>query len=128
MKGYLLLTILCLSLTMPGCAWFRETALEGIDEYVETVETEKEATRKLLGVWLYRSCQLKAALGARRDSLPGDALKAWDKLDELAKKDKLTDCELGTASGCWILGTYEVVRKAVELIAPDVIGLLPAFL
>ena len=128
MKGHLLLVILCLSLTMPGCAWFRETTLKGIDEYVANVETEKEATRKLLGVWLYRSCQLKAALGSRRDSLPGDALKAWDKLDELAKKEELTDCELGTASGCWILGTYEVVRKAVELIAPDVIGLLPAFL
>ena len=128
MKGYFLVAILSLSLTMPGCAWFRKTAIKGIDEYVATVETEKKVTRKLLGVWTYRSCQLKAALGPRRGSLPGDALKAWDELDKLAKKKELTDCELGTASGCWILGTYEVVRKAIQLIAPDVIGLLPALL
>ena len=128
MRGHLLLGILCLSLAVPGCAWFRETTMKGIDEYVETVETEKEATRKLLTVWPYRSCQLRAALGPRYDELPGNVLEAWEKLDEVAAIEDPTDCELGTASGCWILGTYEVVRKAIELVAPDVLGLLPAFL
>ena len=128
MRGYFLAAILCLSLTMPGCALFRESATELVDEYVATVETEKEATRKLLTVWPYRSCQLKAALGSRIDELPGSALEAWDKLDEIAAIEDPDDCELGTASGCWILGTYEVVRKAIELIAPDVLELLPIFL
>ena len=128
MKQYLLVGVICLALAVPGCAWFRETTMKGIDEYVAMVETEKEATRKLLTVWPYRSCQLRAALGSRIGQLPADATKAWDQLDELAKKDKPTDCELGTASGCWILGTYEVLKKAVEIVAPDVLGLLPAFL
>ena len=150
MKGYLLLAILCLSLTMPGCAWIRETAQEGIDEYVATVEAEKDAMKKLLGVWPYRSCQLRAALGSRYNWLPGEAQDSWDALDEMVgiengckpgeKKapaatppeafdpEGLSDCELGCASGYSILLTYEVVRKAVKSIAPEVMKLLPALL
>ena len=150
MKEYFLLAILCLSLTMPGCALFRESATELVDEYVKTVGTEKDLTKKLLGVWPYRSCQLRAMLGSRWNWLPGEAQDAWDALDVLvglkqpeelgrelklgttpAKKfdpEDLSDCELGTASGHSILLTFEVVRKAVKLIAPDVIGILPALL
>ena len=128
MRGYFLVAILCLSLTMPGCAWFRKSATELVDEYVETVKTEKELTRKLLGVWTYRSCQLKAALGSRINWLPKEATDAWDELDIIAEIDDPDDCELGTASGSSILLTYEAIRKAVKVIAPDVMQLLPALL
>ena len=128
MKGYFLAAILCLSLTMPGCAPFRESAMELTDEYVRTVETEREIMTKLLAVWPYRSCQLRAALGPRIDELSGSVLKAWGDLDEIAAIEEPTDCELGKASGSSILMTYEVVMKAIKAIAPDVIGILPALL
>lgn len=128
----MVLTICLISfgaMSISGCgAWFRETALKGVDEYTANVETEMEATRRLMKVWPYRSCQLREALGARYGSLPSDATDAWEKLDELCKKEELTQCDLGTASGTWILMTYEVVREAVKQYAPDILGLLPAFL
>jgi len=127
-KGYLLVGILCLALVLPGCATFRKGALELTEEYVQNVETEMEISRKLLAVWPYRSCQLRAALGPRIAEFPGSALKAWDDLDKIAEIEDPTDCELGTASGSGILMTYEAVRKAVEIIAPDVLDLLPLFL
>lgn len=128
MRGYLLTAILCLSLTMPGCAGLRKSAMELTDEYVLTVETEREIMVKLLGVWPYRSCQLKAALGPRIDELAGSVLKAWGDLDEVATIEEPTDCDLGTASGSSILMTYEVVMKAIKAIAPDVFDILPALL
>jgi hypothetical protein len=128
MKAYLLTWVLCLALVVPGCAWFRETTLEAIDEYTKTVEMEMEATRRLLKVWPYRSYQLRAALGSRYGSLPGDVTKEWEKLDEVADKTEWTAKELGTASGTWVLMSYEVVREAVKQLAPDIISLLPAFL
>lgn len=150
MRPQVLIGILCLSLTTPGCALFRQSATELVDEYVETVKTEKELTKKLLGVWPYRSCQLRAALGSRINWLPKEATDSWGKLDEIvgikeleasgsgpevpaqpAKQfdpGKLSDCELGTASGHSILLCYEVVRKAVKAIAPEIMELLPALL
>lgn len=128
MRGYLLSAILCLSLTAAGCASARKGAMELTDEYVQTVQTEREIMIKLLAVWPYRSCQLRAALGPRIDELPGSVLKAWGDLDEVATVDEPTDCDLGRASGASILMTYEVVMKAIKAIAPDVIGILPALL
>lgn len=150
MKLYLLLVLICGAVTLAGCAWFRKSATVLVDEYVENVNAEKEITKKLLAVWPYRSCQLRAAMGSRWNWLPGEAQDAWDALDVLVgiKKpkasgfvpeataqpvkqfnaEKLADCELGTASGHSILLAFEVVRKAVKMVAPEVLKLLPAIL
>ena len=128
MKQYLLVGVICLALAVPGCAWFRKTTLEAIDEYTETVKMEKKAIWQLAKEWPFVSAQLKAALGARYGALPSDVIKAWEKLDKFPDADKLTDKQLGEMSGTWFLMSYEMVREGVKAIAPDVLGLLPAFL
>jgi len=150
-----------------GCAWTGKKMLEGVNDYAEGVRSEMQAAEKLMSVWLYRSEQLRTAMGARWETLPGDAKDEWRKLDAACYElgydvlpprslwpvegqppskvtinvkigpdskgyeyevEGITQSKLGHASGTWVLISWEVIREAVKKIAPDVLGLLPAFL
>jgi hypothetical protein len=83
LKLSLILLVLVFGPILSGCQWYRKTMLQGVEEYAMNVEAEMRATEKLLSVWLYRSEQLRKAMGARFGALPGDATEAWKALDQV---------------------------------------------
>jgi hypothetical protein len=95
---------------------------------LKNAEALKTIATNYLELWPIQSGFIRGALGSRIDTLPAEAVKAMDELDELAARENtFTDHELGYSLGLRVRMLSQVVFEALRLYAPDVFQLIGAF-
>lgn len=116
---------LFLTATLSGC--YSSTAFVRLeDRNLETIAQAKDGTKKMLATWEFRSGLIHGALEPRLAELPAQAVKALDELDRLAaRRDELSDYDLGYALGLRLRMLESTVRQVVKKFAPNVLAYLP---
>lgn len=118
-----------LALGAQGCTPLNKNMIKVSEQHIANTETLVETAKNFLKVWPAHSGLINGALGARMTEMPQQAVEAMIKLDLLADKvDELTDREAGYAIGLAVRMAVDTVKQALKQFAPDILGMLPAFI
>lgn len=124
-----LIIVVMLSVTLMGCQFARQSAIDISAEEVKNLETCREIAVNYLEIWPMQSGFIRGALGSRIDELPIQAVEAMDELDLLAAEAQdQSDYQLGLSLGLRVRLLSAIVMQVLEQYAPDIIDLLPIVL
>lgn len=90
------------------------------------VETGREVSEILKDNWLWILGVVRGAINT--DQLSAETVKAMEESEQLAKKEELTDYELGYFLGLRIRIINSVSMQVLQQYAPEVFELLPLVL
>ena len=126
-----------------GCQGLRKTLIDLSESDVKNIEAVNEAALNILETWPTYSGMIQGALKNQWEQLPLSVIEAINELDAIAcnfKPDKYPEgvCDsqgvtppdfvLGYSVGLRILMLSEIVSKALEQFAPDLLKYVPALL
>jgi hypothetical protein len=122
----MILLIVSFMAMFSACASLPQKMVQLTQEDVENIEALRIAAKNMLITWPMYSGIIKGALGSRMSEMPARTLAAMEELDELAKKTELTDEDLGYSLGVRIPMLTDMIRRTLEIFAPNVLKSLPA--
>lgn len=129
MGKYIVCLVFVLSLSS-GCSQHLQGVVFDIGtEKKLNNETGLQYAKDILDTWAFRSGAIRAVLGGKvyLDDMVG-FMRAMDSLDRLeAKKDSLTERELGEAVGTRLL-IFNAERKELKKHLPSIFKLIARFL
>lgn len=128
MRKWFIVFGLCLMLALSSCGTVRESIIDLSESDIKNVNALKEATVNLMETWPFYSGLIRGALGPRIADLPVSTLVAMDELDIIAKEQEWDAYTLGYSLGLRIQMLSDLVKKALEMYAPDVLELVPLLL
>lgn len=112
-----------------GCAMGRKALVEITAEETQTVAVIQEQGAQLVKNWPTISGLIRGGLGeAGLLKLPAECVKAMDELDGYAKKEDLSEQDLGYTVGLRVQMLGQIVMASIKRYAPEIFSIISSAL